>query len=177
MTELEKCILFEDIFKLYFHQLYVHALGWVHDEENAKDVVHDAYCYLWEHFDGYSSATNFLALLYTFVRSRSADLLRHQQVVVNYVYQQQNEALEEASSDYEDYDERIEYMMKAIRKFSPQMRRVFVECVFHHRKYKEVGERLGISPLTVKTLMARAFKILRSQKEFFSPILVLLFFL
>mgnify|MGYP000392958690 CR=1 FL=1 len=43
----------------------------------------------------------------------------------------------------------------------PQTRRIFTECILHHKSYKEVGELLNISPLTVKTVMARAFKALR----------------
>lgn len=175
MSTTEKQLVFEDIFKQHFHQLYVRAYAWVQEEENAKDIVQDAYCHLWENFEYYRPNSNYLSLLYTFVRSRSLDWLRHQQTVNTYITQQQAVADEEVAHDYDDYDERIARMMQAIRKFPPQMRRVFVLCTLHHKTYKETGELLGISPLTVKTLMARAFKILRTQKEFFSPILVLLF--
>ena len=76
--------------------------------------------------------------------------------------------------DYEDYEQVLERVMAAIRRFPPQTRRVFTDCVFRHLSYKETAEHLGISPLTVKTLMARALKQLRQQKEFFSPVVVLL---
>ena len=76
--------------------------------------------------------------------------------------------------DYDDYDDILARIMGAIRRFPPQTRRIFTECILHHKSYKEVGELLNISPLTVKTVMARAFKALREQREFFIPAILLL---
>lgn len=173
MSESERNILFEDLFKSHFHQLYVHACGYVQDEECAKDIVHDSYCYLWEHFDRYADNSSFLTLLYTFVRSRCIDHLRQNRVQENYLLQRPEDDVRE-ENDYEDYEQVLERVMAAIRRFPPQTRRVFTDCVFRHLSYKETAEHLGISPLTVKTLMARALKQLRQQKEFFSPVVVLL---
>lgn len=174
MLEAEKTIRVEDLFKSHFHQLYVHAYGWVRDEENAKDIVHDAFCYLWENYERYEKEDNhLLALLYTLVRSRSIDYLRHSQSRENYI-QEQIEFDDSNRSDYDDYDDILARIMGAIRRFPPQTRRIFTECILHHKSYKEVGELLNISPLTVKTVMARAFKALREQREFFIPAILLL---
>lgn len=174
MSEAEKNIRVEDLFKLHFHQLYVHAYGWVRDEENAKDIVHDSFCYLWENFERYETEdNNLLALLYSFVRSRSIDYLRRNQSRENYI-QEQAEFDESSREDYDDYDDMLTRIMSAIRRFPPQTRRIFTECVLHHKTYKEVGELLDISPLTVKTVMSRAFKALRKQREFFIPAILLL---
>ena len=42
-------ILFEELFNEHYSQLYIHALGWIDNEESAKDIVNDVFCYLWEH--------------------------------------------------------------------------------------------------------------------------------
>lgn len=173
MTLAERNIIFEDLFKSYFHQLYVHAYRWVNDEECAKDIVHDSYCYLWEHFDHYTDHSRLLSLLYTFVKSRSIDHLRQTFAKEHYLQEQAHNELASDES-YDGYEEMVTRAMQALRKLPPQTRRVFVECVLHRHTYKEAAELLGISPLTVKTLMARALKTLRSQPEFFSPVLVLL---
>lgn len=165
-------IFFEDLFKTNFHQLYVHAYSWVNDEECAKDIVHDSFCYLWEHFEHYADQANLLPLLYTIVKSRSIDYIRQSQAKERYLQEQkQEEAI--TTDDYEDYDDRVSKAIQAIKKLPSQTRRVFIECVLHHKTYKETGELLGISPLTVKTLMSRALKSIRAQSEFFSPIIIL----
>ena len=106
MHEAEKTLLFEDLFKQHFRQLYVHAYSWVHDEEWAKDIVHDAYCQLWENFDRYTDEPHLLSLLYTFVRSRSIDHLRHDQAQENYV-QAQKASDEDNREEYQHYEELI----------------------------------------------------------------------
>lgn len=173
MTLAERNIIFEDLFKSHFHQLYVHACRWVNDEECAKDIVHDSFCYLWEHFEHYTDHSRLLPLLYTFVKSRSIDFLRQAQAKEHYLEEQVHGTLS-PDETYDGYEELVTRAMQALRKLPPQTRRVFVECVLHRHTYKETGELLGISPLTVKTLMARALKTLRSQPEFFSPVLTLL---
>ena len=174
MHEAEKTLVFEDLFKQHFRQLYVHAYGWVHDEEWAKDIVHDAFCRLWEDFDRYADQPRLLPLLYTFVRSLSIDHLRHDQARENYL-RAQTETDEDQREDYTGYEELMARVMTAVRHLPPQTRRIFVGCVLRHKTYKQVAKEIGISPLTVKTLMARALKELRNKREIFLPWVVLLF--
>jgi RNA polymerase sigma-70 factor (ECF subfamily) len=160
----ERIELFEKLFKSHFHQLYVHAYGWVYDRECAKDIVHDSFCYLWEHFEQYENK-NLLSLLYTFVRSRCCDYLRRQRAEENYVeYQLTFSDIE--TDDYEDYQERLLKVKKLIERLPPQTYRVFIECVLNRKSYKEVAELLQISPLTVKTMVSRAYKKLRENLIF-----------
>lgn len=161
----EKTKLFEKLFKSHYRQLYIHAYGWVYDMECAKDIVHDAFCYLWEHFEKYEDK-NLLSLLYAFVRCRCCDYVRHQRARDNYIeYQQTN--WEEDYDDYDDYHERLCKVQRLIDKLPTQTKRVFIECVVNQKSYKETAELLNISPLTVKTLLSRAYKHLRENILFF----------
>ncbi len=171
----ERKDLFEHLFKQHFYQLYVHAYGWVSDQEVAKDIVHDSFCYLWEHFELYDNK-NLLALLYTFVRSRCSDYVRHQRVEENYIEYQLSFS-EEELDDYSEYQERLTQVRKMIDKLPPQTKKVFVECVLNRKSYKETAELMQISPLTVKTLVSRAYKFIRSNCYFILFILYSVFFL
>jgi RNA polymerase sigma-70 factor (ECF subfamily) len=171
----ERKELFEKLFKSHFHQLYVHAVGWVYDRECAKDLVHDSFCYLWEHFDHYENK-NLLSLLYAFVRSRCCDYLRRQRAEENYAeYRLTFPDME--PDDYEEYQERLFKVGKSIEELPPQTRRVFKECVLNRKSYKEAAELLQISPLTVKTLISRAYKKIREDLNFFLFIMYSIFWL
>lgn len=159
-----KTQLFEELFKSHFHQLFVHAYGWVHDRECARDIVHDSFCYFWENFDKYEDK-HLLSLLYTFVRSRCCDYVRKQRAEENYI-EHQLTFFEDDLDDYSDYQERLNRVTKIVEGFPPQTRRVFTECVLNNKSYKETAELLQISPLTVKTLIQRAYKQIR-EKIFF----------
>lgn len=163
----DKKEIFETLFKQHFQQLYVHAYNWVYDSECAKDIVHDSFCYLWEHFDRYEDHKNLLALLYSFVYSRCSDYLRHRQASNNYIDYQLTHHQETGTEDYSDSQERLKKVQIAISQLSPQMQLVFTECVLNKKSYKEVGELLNISHLTVKTLVSRAYKVIRKKVFFF----------
>lgn len=161
----DKTTLFETLFNSHFHQLFVHAYGWVYDQECAKDIVHDSFCYLWEHFDKYEDK-NLLSLLYIFVRSRCCDHVRHQQAKENYI-EAQLSFFDDDSEDYSDYNERLIKVQKIIDELPAQTKRVFIECVINQKSYKETGDLLNISPLTVKTLVSRAYRYIRASFSLF----------
>lgn len=161
-------ILFEELFNEHYSQLYIHALGWIDNEESAKDIVNDVFCYLWEHLPNYDLSDNILPLLYRLIRNRSIDYIRHKNAQDNYISYclSDNEKFDNDPYDYEDYESRINRVMDEINKLPAQTRKVFVETVLHHKSYKEVADLLGIQPMTVKTLVSRAYKILRKNTHF-----------
>jgi RNA polymerase sigma-70 factor (ECF subfamily) len=167
-------IIFEGIFNDHYGQLYVHALGLVKDEEDAKDITHDVFCYFWENLERYDLKTNILPLLYKMVHNRCIDFIRHINAEKNYIsshFEGMGENSNEDEYDYADYQERMQRVANEIDKLPPQTRRAFVEAVLHEKSYKEVAEFLHIQPSTVKTLISRAYKTLRQNIQF------LLFFL
>jgi len=53
-------------------------------------------------------------------------------------------------------------LQKAIAALPDQQRKVFVLARQQQMNYIEIGEELGISPLTVKTHMARALESIKA---------------
>ena len=72
----EKRDTFELLYKTHYKELYIHALSFVRDDEEAKDIVTDVYEYVWKNFDKLDSSVSLRPFLYTLVRSRSLDFLR-----------------------------------------------------------------------------------------------------
>lgn len=171
MQPSDKEELFEYLFNQYFHQLYVHAYGWVYDEEYAKDIVHDSFCYFWEHFERYKDHKNQRALLYTFIRSRCSDYLRQRNTFEKYAEYQLAWKDDLSIEDYDDYQDRLDKVRAIIDQFPTKMRLIFTECVLKSRSYKEVAESFQVSPLTVKTLISRAYKTIRSKVLFLTFLL------
>ena len=72
----EKRDTFELLYKTHYKELYIHALSFVRDEEEAKDIVTDVYEYVWKNFEKLDSSVSLRPFLYSLVRSRSLDFLR-----------------------------------------------------------------------------------------------------
>lgn len=73
-----------------------------------------------------------------------------------------------------------ELLQQAIRELPEQEQKVFQLARFEQLTYIQIGEQMGLSPLTVKTHMSRALAHIRrffeEHGEIFFSILVLLSF-
>ena len=166
---------FELLFKTYYRELYVHALSFVRDEEEAKDIVTDVYEYVWKNFNRLDSSVSLRPLLYTLARSRSLDFLRKQKTKELFLVYKNS--FPEQEERYQDYEELIEKVIKLIENLPPQTATVFKKCFIERKKYQETGDELNISINTVRWHINQAMKILRDKLSRTELILLYAYFL
>lgn len=153
--------IFESLFDAHYNELYCHALSFVRDKEQARDIVMDTYEYLWNNFHKIDLSGSLRPLLYTLTGNRCIDFLRHEKSKRRYL--EHRETVLQEAGVYRDYGEVIQKVMAAIDELPPQMALVFKECFIEGKKYKEVGEELNISVNTVKWHITRALAELRKR--------------
>lgn len=155
---------FDDIFRLYYSQLFVYALQLINDEEECHDIVNSAYECVWSNFDTMERST-VKAFLYASVKNRCIDYLRHRDVHSQYVAFCQEEYSEEA--DGEDSALDLDYRILRIREMIPSLpattRHILEACYFQQKKYREVAEELNISSSAVKKQLSKALQMLREK--------------
>jgi len=154
---------FEQLFKDNYSKLYYYALNIIHNPENARDIVSDAFRYLWEHYEDVNDSLSVVALLYTLVRNSCIDQIRHQDVQERYEQYVQNETLSWTEYEYQERDERLMQVISSIEKLPLQTKIVFKKCFLDGKKYKEVSEEMNISTNTVKTHIMKALRLLRGE--------------
>lgn len=155
----------ENLYSLFYQKLYAYAMGMLDDEDVAMDVVSGVMQTVWE--DWNSESPKLLnpssAVLHTMVRNRCLDVLRRAKVKEKYV------AMVEATTEFEDdeavrdFEERIAEVRSAVNKL-PEKTRNVLECTYYKKlSYRETAEWLGISEVTVKKHMMKAYKMLREM--------------
>lgn len=152
----------EKTYAEYREKLCIHAANLLCDDEGAKDVVNDVFCALFESPDRLDEKKDPLPMLYTAVRNRCIDYLRHKQVI----RKNEKSYIEElfgnfSAADYREYERKIERMQEEIERLPPQMRTVLEAFFLKKKSYKEIGEELDISPHTARTHIVRALTVLR----------------
>lgn len=171
----QKRDIFESLFKAHYKELYVHALSFVRDEEDAHDIVSDVYEYVWKNFNRLDFSESLRPFLYVLTRSRCLDLLRKEKSKEKFLaYIKQFPEEEEV---YRDYDEMIKKVMNLIEKLPPQTATVFKKCFIEKKKYQEVGNELGISINTVRWHINQAMKALRGKLSGEELVLLYIYFL
>ena len=159
---LEKEKRFEAFFKENYIPFYYFALQLTNDEETSKDIVNDSFEFAWTKIDTIDVA-NWKSYLLGYIRNKSVDYIRHQEVKKRYVEFYQKLMMENKMSHSSKYDERIYKVRKIMQDFSPQTRLIFQECYLREKKYKEVAGELGISESAVKKHIMKGLRILRES--------------
>ena len=171
----EKRDTFELLYKTHYKELYIHALSFVRDDEEAKDIVTDVYEYVWKNFDKLDSSVSLRPFLYTLVRSRSLDFLRKEKTKEKFLAYKKT--FPEEEGEYVEYEQLIEKVMRIIENMPQQTATVLKKCFIERKKYQEAGDELGISINTVRGHITKAISILREKMSDIEMVLLYAYFL
>ena len=150
------------LFKEYYPQLYYYAYHLINDIEASKDIVSDAFEFLWNNYDKVNKAT-VKSYLYTYVRNKSIDYLRHQNVHQQFVQLYTDLTQNYVETDYQEWDEKMLAIQKAMQKLTPHTKHILEECYVEKKKYQEVAEELNVSVAAIHKNIVKALRILREE--------------
>ena len=155
---------FKILFEAYSEQLYLYAAGFLGDRDEARDIVQDAFVYLWENRKKITYTGSLYSYLLRSVKNSCIDYKMHEKVKEKYIREMeylQDEA-EEVSDNFEESYKRLQ---KVIDSLPPKCKEIFVLGCVEGYSYKEVATRLGVSVNTVKTQIKLAYKKVKSELE------------
>lgn len=155
---------FDFLFKEYYTQLYYYAFHLINDMEASKDITSDAFEFIWANYTKIDKATA-KSYLYIYVRNKCIDYLRHQKVHEQYVQLYIKLTEPHAETEYQEYDERMLRIQKAISTLTAHTRHILEECYIRKKKYKEVADELNISISAVRKHIVKALSVIRSEFE------------
>lgn len=152
---------FEVLFIKYYKSLAIYSCGMTDDLESAEDLVQNVFC---KCLAGRSllrtDPAKLKSYLFTAVRNTTLNHLGAQRRQHNI----ENLADLQADDDQPLYDDLIIEQIKArIAALPPQTRQVVEQVLLNNLSYKEVASQYSISVNTVKTLLARGLKRLRTE--------------
>ena len=176
--ETQKC--FSQIYSTYFIKMTRFSQAYVIAEEDAENIVQDIFLYLWEHPEVFRTIDNMDAFLFTLVKNRCLNFLRHKFIEEEYNTQMKEElgfklyALESLEYSYQSEKELQEIIQRALDTLPERCREVFIKSRIEGLKYKEISEELGISVNTVENHIVTALKKLRVALKDYLPLLLFL---
>jgi RNA polymerase sigma-70 factor (ECF subfamily) len=180
---------FESIYLSRYQGMIRFAREYIMSEEDAENIVQDAFAEIWETRKGFLyGKPHLLALIFARIKSRCLDFLRHQRVVreaedtlqetFRRDMQMKFDSLEAFDNDLLSSETSIEDMiMKAIDSLSPKCREIFVKSRLEGKKQKEIAQEMNISVNTVETQMGIAYKKLKQELKDCLPLLLFIYYL
>jgi RNA polymerase sigma-70 factor (family 1) len=161
---------FEYVFKSHYVRLTLFANRFLNDTNAAEEIVSESLARLWEKRESITFSTSVQGYLYTMVRNKSINYLKHQRVENEYVnYLIRNKLIDELP----EYDtnpllekEMISQIQLAVNSLPERCRQVFIMSRFEYLKNREIAERLDISQNTVERQITIALDKLRKSLEY-----------
>ena len=153
---------FDKMFNEWYAQFVYFAYYFINDAEVCRDIVSDAFEYLWRNYEKIEEATA-KTYLYTIIRTRCIDYLRKQNIHEEYVEftSQLTDKMIEVDSQHSD--SRVLRIRKAMEKLTPYNRHILEECFIQKKKYQEVARELNVSVAAIHKNIVRALRILRKE--------------
>jgi RNA polymerase sigma-70 factor (ECF subfamily) len=181
----EEHIDFENIYLAYFSKMKYFAKIYILSDEEAENIVQDVFMDLWKRRDVLTMPVNLIAYLFTSVKNKCLNYLRHQTVHQEASVQIQKEhhlAMKASLNSLEIFDQNVfleedmtKVLEKALGSLSERCRRIFIMNKIEGKKQKEIAAELGISVNTVETQMGMAYKKLRNELKDYLPLFLFLF--
>lgn len=154
-------------------------------EEDAENIVQDVFTELWERKELLTYNINLVAFLFTSIKNRCIDHLRHNIVVREAVNQMQEEyqiTLKVKLASLELFDQSLlseqdieKIISDVINSLPDKCREIFIKSKIEGKKQKDIASEMNISLKTVENQMNIAYRKLKSELKDYLPLL--LFFL
>lgn len=158
---------FQLIYDKHRNRIYQTAIKFLKSPIIAQDVVQDVFMKLWFERHKIEPSKPVEAWLYTVAKNnilnklrkiandwKAIDLLSHT------ILQSENNTVQKLTEG--EFKQKLQ---SAVSKLPEQQKVVFILSRFEKLTYIQIGEKMGISPLTVKTHLSRALYAIKKQFE------------
>jgi RNA polymerase sigma-70 factor (family 1) len=152
------------VFDRYRNTIYKVAMIYVKSPVIAEEIVQDVFLKLWYQRKHLTEIRSLESWLFTITKNLTLNCLKKigHEWTAREKWVKQND-LSENTADYKLLNaENQQLLQQAIQLLSPQQQQVYKLAKEEGLSYDTIGKQLSISPLTVKTHMARALAAIRS---------------
>ncbi|TKG96941.1 RNA polymerase sigma-70 factor [Puteibacter caeruleilacunae] len=174
---------YQNVYYEYYERLVHLGRTYLQSNEEAKEVVQDAFMKLWEIRQNLQPDSNIRNFLFTLVKNSCLNRIKQRQTVIDHhnklihlQLQYSFESLSKMGYDYMEIEELKSKIETAIENLPEHCRKVFCMSRFEELKNREIAERLDVSQKTVEAHLTKALKILRTELKDYLPLLALISF-
>lgn len=156
---------FDEIYRRYSGRLLAYCVAVVKNNDDAKEIVQEAFIKLWDMRGDIRSDEGVAALLFRMAKNRIVDAFRRQLshgVYDDYLIYTDNIAAPGSTADGIEYGEFKAKVRTALRRLPPTQRKVIALCRLGGLTAAQTAQKLGLSEQTVKNQLSIGLKRLYS---------------
>lgn len=155
---------FTKLFEKYQNKVYKTAYYYLQSHAFAEEIVQEVFIKIWQKRDTLQSVSYFNTWLLTLSKNFIIDQLRKKASEENALQQltEHETATTENTADYKARQYQYQRLLQdAMNNLSSQQLHIYKMAREEGLTYEQIGAKLSLSPLTVKTHMSRALQSIR----------------
>lgn len=153
---------FRQLFVEIYPRLLRYAIQLMSDREETKDIVGEVMEEAWKCFDRLEAETQ-NAYFYTATRNTCLNRLKHLRVEQQHLDTLREVTRMDVNTGYRQHEAQLQQAETIACSLSEPTRTILRLCYWEKLTYRQVAERLEISPDTVKKHISKALRILRNE--------------
>jgi RNA polymerase sigma-70 factor (ECF subfamily) len=156
---------YRQLFDQFYQRLVVFAFKYLKDLESARDIVQEFYLYLYESRQSISIQTSLKSYLYSAVKNRCLNQVKHEQV------KEKHRTMSRSGANLSDPN--LEEVMDAVEleakiyeivsKLPEKCRQIYIMSRVDGKRNREIADELNLSIRTVETQISKALKSLKDS--------------
>ena len=166
---------FDRLFRKYYPILCAYSARFV-SVEDAQEIVQDVMVWVWENREMYWVEKSLSGYLFKTVYNRTLNQIAKNEATQRaetLFYSQMQELCTDC--DFYQIEELTQRIEQAINTLPPSYLEAFKMHRFQQMSYKEIADKLQVSPKTIDYRIQQALKILRKELKDYLPFLATLF--
>lgn len=154
---------FHVLYRRFFARYVQYATRYTYDQEEAADLVQNAFFSLWEHLEQYDEQRNIFLYLLVIVKNNCLGYLRGMQIKDRHG-DKIIEAMLFSDMPEAEVDEDVRGRLREVLEELPEKGRcVLLQHVVEGKKVKDIAAEMNVAESTVKTHLKRSLKFLRER--------------
>jgi len=156
---------YRQLFDQYYQRLVLFAHKYLGDLESARDIVQEFYLYLYESRHAITIQTSLKSYLYSSVRNRCLNQVKHEQVKEKHRKISRTEA-NISAPDLEEMMDAVELEAKVyeiVSRLPEKCRQIYIKSRVDGKRNREIADELNLSIRTVETQISKALKSLKDN--------------
>ncbi len=156
---------YRQLFEQYYQKLVVFANKYLEDLDSARDIVQEFYLCLYESRHSISIQTSLKSYLYSAVKNRCLNQVKHEQIKEKHRNMSRSEA-SVSDPDLEEIMDAVELearVYEIVSKLPEKCRQIYIMSRVDGKHNRDIADELNLSVRTVETQISKALKILKNS--------------
>ena len=150
------------LIRLYWKNVYAHALSWVKSAEEAEELTQDIFLKVWTARDQISRVENFEAWLFIITRNALASAVRKKLSQPTFIQDQEREENSLRPDYLLETRQHYQVLLTGIGLLPEKRQQVFRMSRLEGRTHEEIAQALGMHKDTVAQYIVKAVTFLKS---------------